>query len=66
MEKVSEQMSEQVIREVMKRIGQGGKITLRQAKRLIERVEEYAGSTDFRQSLPCAAGRKPGGSSCDG
>ncbi len=48
MEKVSEQMSEQVIREVMKRIGQGGKITLRQAKRLIERVEEYAGSTGLQ------------------
>lgn len=43
-----ENVSEKVIQEVLKRIGQSDKITLAQAKRLIDRVEAYAESEGLK------------------
>ncbi|MDO5426002.1 MAG: cob(I)yrinic acid a,c-diamide adenosyltransferase [Eubacteriales bacterium] len=47
-EAVMEQVSEVVIQEVLKRLSQNGRITLAQAKRLIDRVEAYAESQGLK------------------
>ena len=48
MDLLQENVSEKVIQEVLKRIGQSDKITLAQAKRLIDRVEAYAESEGLK------------------